>query len=266
MGAPAAQAARKAVDSMSSLGMLNSVTLQRALGGDGVMRAPSADQRGSAATDTIDGKVARAVPRVEVGHRVGTENQHEPRCVGRLIVDKHLLQSFDGVDGVARARTPDLDFGDHHALDVGTREPHHLQPMVRVGHDTVALLPRVTGRDHQHMLEPELVARRNCGREVRVVGRVERATEDPDARHRTAPPFTSVIALRRGAALRPGTRRTLLLLHHTTTRLGLGIESVEFPLQVSVIAHPVGVEATGGNGLDHRATRLTVVRAVGEAA
>ena len=49
--------------------------------------------------------------------------------------------------------------------------------------DAAALLPRIARRDEQHLVEPERGAHVDRDHDVRVVDRIEGATEDTEARH-----------------------------------------------------------------------------------
>ncbi len=101
-------------------------------------------------------------------------------------------QGFEGVGGHRRALAVDLDRRCLDAVDLGDRELDQRQPIAGRRDDPPALLPRITGGNHEHPIEAEPAAHLRGDDDVADVHGIEGAAEHADplrsfARHRAKP-------------------------------------------------------------------------------
>jgi hypothetical protein len=91
------------------------------------------------------------------------------------------MECAERIGRVGRPFARDLQVVDLEALVVADRQAAQLQPGFRTGIAGDLLVRRVGVRDQQDALEAELVVGLLRGEQMGLVGRVERAAEDPDA-------------------------------------------------------------------------------------
>jgi hypothetical protein len=96
------------------------------------------------------------------------------------------MECAERIGRVGRPFARDLQVVDLEALVVADRQAAQRQPRLRARVAGDLLVRRVGVRDQQDALEAELVVGLLGGEQVGLVGRVERAAEDPEAARRGA--------------------------------------------------------------------------------
>ncbi len=135
--------------------------------------------------------LSKTTPGPHVGGRISPEYQEElPIWFG---------QSFKGVGGNRRPVAVHLKTACLDTRDAVHGCCHHLEPLRFRGHHASALLPRVTGRNQQHAVEPERVTHLGSNDQMSNVHRVERPSIHSESRH---PPILRT-GLRRRAPRSP---------------------------------------------------------------
>ncbi|MDQ1460232.1 MAG: hypothetical protein QOI08_1716 [Actinomycetota bacterium] len=100
---------------------------------------------------------------------------------------RHLgAERLDRVDRVGRSVAVDFDPRGLEPLDAVDRGGDHLEAGLGRRELAAPFHPRIAGDDDQDALEPELIASRGRGREMRDVHGIERAAEDAEALHRAS--------------------------------------------------------------------------------
>jgi hypothetical protein len=92
-----------------------------------------------------------------------------------------LRKAENSVDGVCRTVTPDLSIIYFEAVDVGGRQPDHLQTVGGPRQLTITLLPWLPCRYEQHPIETSLMESRLPGVEMSHVDRIECPPKDAGA-------------------------------------------------------------------------------------
>ncbi len=90
-----------------------------------------------------------------------------------------VRKAEEGVDGVRGPVPLDLAVVCLESIDVGDRQPDHLQPVGGTGQGPITLLPRLPSRHEQDSIEAGLVESRLPGVEMSQMDRVEGPSEDP---------------------------------------------------------------------------------------
>ena len=143
----------------------------------------------------------RVVPGRQPGERVGRQDHRQVQlAAGRL---GRVEQRRHRVDRPRGPLAVDLDPARPESLFARDRELDHRQPVQRRRHRDAQLVRRLAGRDHEHLVEPELPPGRLGDRDVGDVDRVEGPAEDADAGNRDG--ARPVAAPRRASVTAPPT-------------------------------------------------------------
>ena len=121
------------------------------------------------------GKVPELVdvlPRQDLGQRIGAGDEEQLR------VRELCAQVTQGVDGVGRAGSVEVDTADVEARVGGCGDHRHQVSVLSWGHHGHILLPRLTGRHEQDLIEVEERLDLSGSHEVTVMDGIEGPTHD----------------------------------------------------------------------------------------